>query len=67
LGADSLFQRAIAGVGAAGVFSGSLIIIAYSSPMEKRPVYQSMLGGMFGIASIVGPLVNSTGFSFECS
>ncbi|OGM43338.1 hypothetical protein ABOM_008732 [Aspergillus bombycis] len=49
--------RAIAGIGAAGVFSGALVIIAYSSSMEKRPMYQSMLGGMFGIASVVGPMI----------
>ncbi|KAI1153166.1 major facilitator superfamily domain-containing protein [Nemania diffusa] len=49
--------RALAGVGAAGVFSGSLVIIARSTPIEKRPVYQSMLGSTFGIASIVGPLI----------
>lgn len=49
--------RAIAGIGAAGVFSGALVIIAHSAPMDKRPSYQGMLGGMFGIASICGPLI----------
>ncbi|KAI8950859.1 major facilitator superfamily domain-containing protein [Xylaria longipes] len=49
--------RALAGVGAAGVFSGSLVIIAHSSSIEKRPAYTSLLGAMFGIASIVGPLI----------
>jgi len=49
--------RAIAGVGAAGIFSGALLIIALSTPMEKRPAYQSIMGGMFGIASVAGPLV----------
>lgn len=51
-------QRAIAGIGAAGVFSGSLVIIAHVSPIEKRPIYNSIVGGMFGIASVVGPLVS---------
>lgn len=30
--------RAIAGIGSAGIFSGALIIIAYSIPLEKRPM-----------------------------
>ena len=31
--------RAIAGIGSAGVFSGALIIIAYTVPLVKRPIY----------------------------
>ena len=31
--------RAIAGVGSAGIFAGSLIIVAYTVPLAKRPVY----------------------------
>ncbi|MCJ1370763.1 hypothetical protein MMC20_001976 [Loxospora ochrophaea] len=50
-------QRAIAGLGAAGIFSGALIIIANITPLEKRAAYQGMLGGMYGIASVVGPLI----------
>ncbi|KAI0403075.1 major facilitator superfamily domain-containing protein [Xylaria palmicola] len=49
--------RALAGIGSAGVFSGSLVIIAHASSIEKRPIYTSILGAMFGIASIVGPLI----------
>lgn len=35
--------RAVAGVGAAGIFSGSLIIIAFSTPLEKRAMYSTFL------------------------
>lgn len=49
--------RAIAGLGAAGIFSGSLIIIAHSVSLEKRPVYSSIVMGMYGIASVAGPLM----------
>ncbi|KAK3390612.1 major facilitator superfamily domain-containing protein [Podospora didyma] len=49
--------RTIAGVGCAGISSGGLIIIANITPMEKRATYQSLYGGIFGIASVVGPLV----------
>ncbi|RMD41907.1 hypothetical protein DV735_g3200, partial [Chaetothyriales sp. CBS 134920] len=49
--------RAIAGVGSAGIFSGGLVIIAYSVPMAKRPMYTGLVGAMYGIASIAGPLL----------
>lgn len=50
--------RAIAGLGSAGIFSGALIIIAYSVPIHQRPIYISLIGGMYGIASVAGPLVS---------
>lgn len=48
--------RAIAGLGAAGLFSGSVLIITQSVPLVKRPVYTGVLGAMFGVASVAGPL-----------
>ena len=49
--------RAIAGVGAAALFSGAMIIIGYSVPLRKRAIYIAMLSSMFGIASVVGPIL----------
>jgi MFS family permease len=49
--------RAIAGVGAAGLFSGALIILAHVVPLHKRPTYMGAIGGMWGIASVAGPLL----------
>ena len=49
--------RAIAGLGSAGIFSGALIIIAYTIPLQKRPIYMGLIGGMYGIASVAGPLM----------
>ncbi|KAK9234809.1 major facilitator superfamily domain-containing protein [Lipomyces kononenkoae] len=49
--------RAVAGVGSAGIFSGGLVIIAYSVPLEKRPIYNGLFGSMYGIASVAGPLM----------
>lgn len=49
--------RAVAGVGAAGIFSGALIIIAFSTPLEKRAMFTALVSAVFGIASVVGPLL----------
>ncbi|EXJ84091.1 hypothetical protein A1O3_04758 [Capronia epimyces CBS 606.96] len=49
--------RAIAGLGAAGIYTGAIVSIVYSVPLHKRPVYQGMFGAVSGIASVVGPLL----------
>ncbi|KAJ5305715.1 hypothetical protein PENANT_c041G09073 [Penicillium antarcticum] len=49
--------RAVAGLGAAGLFSGSLLIISKTVPLVKRPIYTSLVGSMFGIANVAGPLM----------
>ena len=49
--------RAIAGLGAAGIASGVYIIIAFSAAPERRAVFTGILGAVYGIASVVGPLI----------
>ncbi|KLP03891.1 probable DHA14-like major facilitator; ABC transporter [Fusarium fujikuroi] len=49
--------RAIAGLGSAGIFQGAIIIIAYSIPLDKRPLYNGMFGSVYGVASVIGPLL----------
>lgn len=49
--------RAIAGFASAGIFSGCVLIIVQMVPLHKRPVFQSMFGAVFGISSVLGPLV----------
>lgn len=49
--------RAMAGVGSAGVFSGAYLLIATSVPLSRRPAFNGLIGGMYGLASVVGPLL----------
>ncbi|RYP45212.1 hypothetical protein DL768_008405 [Monosporascus sp. mg162] len=49
--------RAIAGVGAAGVGSGSYVIIAFVAEPKTRATYTGLLGAIYGIASVLGPLL----------
>ncbi|OCL11666.1 MFS transporter [Glonium stellatum] len=49
--------RAVAGAGAAALFSGGMTIVGYSVALRKRPIYIAALSSMFGIASVVGPIL----------
>ncbi|KAF2149693.1 MFS general substrate transporter [Myriangium duriaei CBS 260.36] len=49
--------RAIAGLGSAGVWSGNIVIMIPVVPLEKRPIYQGILGAVFGISSVIAPLL----------
>ena len=52
-----IIGRAVAGVGAAGLFSGGMTIIGYSVPLRRRPIFIGFVSSMFGIASVVGPIL----------
>ncbi|KDN60845.1 hypothetical protein CSUB01_04646 [Colletotrichum sublineola] len=49
--------RAIAGLGAAGILTGVIVIFVHALPLHKRPLYQGMFGAVFGISSVTGPLL----------
>ncbi|KAI3395209.1 hypothetical protein diail_1635 [Diaporthe ilicicola] len=52
--------RAVAGMGTAGLFSGSVVILAYTLPLRQRPLAFGLIGGMWGIASVAGPLLGGS-------
>ncbi|KAI9792094.1 MAG: MFS sugar transporter [Peltula sp. TS41687] len=52
-----IIGRAVAGLGMAGIFSGALIIVANTVPLRQRPIYTGIIGAMYGLASVAGPLL----------
>ncbi|KAF3490692.1 MFS gliotoxin efflux transporter glia [Arthroderma uncinatum] len=52
-----IIGRAIAGVGGAGISTGSYLIVALSAPPRKMAVMQGVISASFAIASVAGPLV----------
>lgn len=42
-----IIGRAVAGMGAAGIFSGALIIVAYTIPLQQRPLCTYFIPGHF--------------------
>ncbi|KAI7827454.1 drug resistance transporter, EmrB/QacA subfamily, partial [Gamsiella multidivaricata] len=49
--------RAIQGLGGSGLLSIVLIIISDIFPLEERPKYQSIIWSVFGVSSVIGPLL----------
>ncbi|KAI9014036.1 major facilitator superfamily domain-containing protein [Hyaloraphidium curvatum] len=52
-----IIGRAIAGLGGGAIFSLVLVIIADFVPIERRGVFTGIVGGVYGIASVAGPLL----------
>ncbi|KAL1956706.1 hypothetical protein VTO42DRAFT_6856 [Malbranchea cinnamomea] len=57
--------RAIAGLGSCGIFSGVVVIITDSVPLHKRPMFTGFLGGVFGLSSVIAPLIGGA-FTEKC-
>ncbi|GAM91319.1 hypothetical protein ANO11243_093680 [Dothideomycetidae sp. 11243] len=49
--------RAIAGVGAAGVSCGGYTMIAHAAPPDRRPIFTGIIGTVYGITAVIGPLL----------
>nr|XP_036575993.1 efflux pump antibiotic resistance [Colletotrichum truncatum]KAF6782664.1 efflux pump antibiotic resistance [Colletotrichum truncatum] len=52
-----ILGRAVAGLGGAGIYVGSLIVLTHTVPLKKRPVYTSLVSSMWGVSSVAGPLL----------
>ncbi|KAL2827793.1 major facilitator superfamily domain-containing protein [Aspergillus cavernicola] len=49
--------RALSGVGAAGILTGILQVMAQATRLEDRPTLFSLFESVFALASIIGPLI----------
>ncbi|KAH8810959.1 major facilitator superfamily domain-containing protein [Xylogone sp. PMI_703] len=49
--------RAVAGLGGAGMVTGTMVIMAHTIPLQQRPAWQGAFGAIFAIGSVIGPLV----------
>jgi hypothetical protein len=49
--------RAISGFGASGIFTGALTTISTILPLERRGFFIGLITAVYGVASIVGPLL----------
>jgi MFS family permease len=52
-----IIARVIAGVGGCGMHSGCLTYIAVSTTMKERPMYMSGIAVLWGLGSVLGPVV----------
>jgi predicted MFS family arabinose efflux permease len=52
-----ILGRAISGIGSAGIFSGAMMIMFLTVPLEERPLHQGGFGAVFALGSVIGPLL----------
>ncbi|THW80086.1 MFS general substrate transporter [Aureobasidium pullulans] len=52
-----IIGRVIQGIGGAGIGSGAIILISMLVPLQARPQWTGGIGAVFGLASILGPLL----------
>ncbi|KAJ6088810.1 hypothetical protein N7486_010071 [Penicillium sp. IBT 16267x] len=53
-----ILGRALSGLGSAGILSGTNIIVAHTTSLEKRPIYSAVAGGVECIALSFGPFIS---------
>jgi MFS family permease len=52
-----IFGRAVAGMGAGGIFNAAFTVGAQVAALEQRPLLFGSAGAVFALSSILGPLV----------
>ena len=52
-----IIGRAIAGVGSAAVVTGAFTMAALSAEPKRRPALMGLVGAVYGLSSVVGPLL----------
>jgi MFS family permease len=55
-----IIGRAIAGAGAAGIFSGAIQIMLEIIPLQDRPMWQALFAAVMGVSSALGPLIGGS-------
>lgn len=58
--------RAIAGLGASAVVTGAMTIAALAAEPAQRPVLMGLVGTIYGLSSVIGPLLGGV-FADEAS
>ncbi|KAE8374791.1 major facilitator superfamily domain-containing protein [Aspergillus bertholletiae] len=56
----------ISGLGSAGLLLGALNIIAQTVPLNRRPIFTAMMGSIYGIAGVAGPLIGGAFTAHLC-
>ncbi|KAJ3076781.1 hypothetical protein HDU98_000081 [Podochytrium sp. JEL0797] len=55
-----IIGRAVAGIGGGGIFSLVLIIVSDIVSIRDRGKYQGLIGAVFGLSSVIAPLLGGT-------
>jgi MFS family permease len=52
-----IIGRVVTGIGGAGVPPGAFLLISFLVPVQDRPKYIGGLGSVFGVTSVLGPIL----------
>ena len=59
-----ILARALQAIGAGGIFPIASAEIAYQFPKEKRGIALGMVGGTYGVANVIGPIIGGVILAF---